>query len=142
MWVIDLTGSQFGIFKPLWKWADYERNFIDYTIQCEIFVAGVHQKLLQAQSLMPGFPQLAYYLPMRIANDMDDNVKTWSTKSPVRISQLVLAGDDDYAVHQEDLLNVLKTGIVTFKDKFDVPALVKSVASYAAQHTDADMKCQ
>ena len=27
-WVLDISGGQYGIYRPLWKWKDYRRTFV------------------------------------------------------------------------------------------------------------------
>lgn len=94
-WAIDIGGSQYGIFTPLWRWEDYMRSFVEMKYTMKVFPLGTNKAVLKEVGKIPGNPSTIYGMVGDVAGALDEAIAIFE-KRKFKLSSLLLLSDNDF----------------------------------------------
>jgi hypothetical protein len=133
-WAIDVTGGQFGIFEPFWKWEDYVTRFVETARPMLIYPLGTNKEVLEELGKLEGTPSMKFGVIQDFAKVMNESSSSFEKSQNTELAALLQISEDDYVQQKKILLQ----GIVGAISKYKKSMEKKHIEMYKAAEAYED----
>lgn len=131
-WTLDLGGSQYGIYQPLWKWTEYEQQFIKQV--CKVHPSGTNMKLMSELGNLPGNPSMTYGIVGEIAEQLDIAAESWANTTGKHLDHVLDLDDPDFGTRRTELLAAMKDSVQAYMKTQDFKPRIRAAQRYNRTH--------
>jgi hypothetical protein len=133
VWVIDISGAQFGIHRAMWTWKEYQSRFTQEVDQ--VFPFGTHKAALKKASEIHGNPTMTCGVAGKIAECLASAVNDdWHAASEFTLSQMVALDEEHFNKAKLELLKFMDDVVRIFVDTNNFQAEYKAAVAYELNH--------
>jgi hypothetical protein len=137
VWIIDITGAQYGLVKHLWRWEDFLQRHVQ--VVEEISKLGTSWDLLTTSSVVPGMPSLDLGIPRCAMDRVNLAIQAWEIIE-LDLKIFVLLHDENYNGAQTNMIKVIQQTTHDFVNQSDYSRQVRDALEYEKQNPNVSMK--
>ncbi|OAL49283.1 hypothetical protein IQ07DRAFT_569731 [Pyrenochaeta sp. DS3sAY3a] len=126
-WVFDLCGSQVGLYKPFWKFEDYNRRYV-HSIHHRRPL-GLNRWMLSEHAKLKGYEGVNLALNFEASISMYEEAKLWETQH-VPLTQLPTLPKDQFGETKASLLQALNLRVQNFFRSSNYNERLRSALAY------------
>lgn len=131
-WLLDISGPQYGIYKNLWEWSVYQKNFSSEVIRVQSL--GTHKLISKRLRNIPGNPSLVYGVVGEVAECLNAAVMEWTEGSGNSLSQMLTLEDQGFEDQKTHLLKLMDAAVAACMSTGRFAAKIRTAKAYERAH--------
>lgn len=128
---MDICGSQSGIYEPLWKFTDYNKNFTK-SVQ-EVCFFGWNRLFMSLLPKIEGCPAMIHGPPWEAAKAMNKEISRWEAQH-MALGELLNLDQHSFEEQKASLLHHMDVTVKDFVGSSDLAERVKAADAYDEAH--------
>lgn len=140
-WAIDVTGGQFGIFEPFWKWDDYVTRFVETARPMLIYPLGTNKAVLKELSKLEGTHSMKFGVIQDFVKVMKESSSAFEKSQNTELAALLQVSEDDFVQKKKMLLQEIAGAICKYKKSMEKKhiAMYKAAEAYEYKKPNANL---
>jgi hypothetical protein len=135
-WVMDITGGQFGVYNPFWKWDDYVEHFVNPHLPMRVYPFGTNKICLHKIGKLPGWQSLRQGVVGDVAKSMNEAITAFEKSQGLTLDELLLLTTRDHNMRKAALLATIVKAIDAYKgsERESIKAKCLAATIFDIQH--------